>query len=767
MKRWQKWKTWLKEGLRQHFGGDAAGTALTGAVGFFLARAVIYGALAPFGVAFLALPMRNLRATAAFVGVIAGSVSAAGTVDSLRYVAAALIVASVRFILRAFPWTRRYAFVAGLPLFSLAATGAVWLSINGTAPMSILFLCAELLLASSAACVLACAFGSVRKRRGSFARETRMIAVFTTVALCVSSLPVISADGASIAPGRIIASLLVIAAGYCAQLYGGVTVGLIVGLTMDLTTAISPIYTALYALAGAAAGLCPGRRHAWSAAAYIAATAVSVALLPQEVRQYGAILEAALAAVGFALLPKSYVALLPRTKRSRHEEHYEARLRRHMQAKLHGIAEAYEDIAKTVGDAPAEALVDETEQFAIACEMVCGNCRHWPLCCQEIARDKAAIRRMLARGSAEPEDFCTALRLRCPQIDAFCTCVTFSLRAGRERRLRNGEHAEARAVLSRQYGQIAALLDGEALSLSEELRFERELERSVKKLAARFGVVAEVIAYRDSAGQFHIELCAPTLQPLMGRVDELTAILNQQTGARFGPPEQLEGRHLSCLSYAEQPAYACRIGATAEKRRGEAISGDCGTYFYGKNNCLYVVLCDGMGSGTAAHTEAVRTVKLLESFLKAGIEPENAAEIIRSAASVRNDDGQFATIDIAVVDPRRSLLQTIKYRAAPTYLRRKTGGGYSVRVIGAKSSIAPDELVRESTKLAEGDMILLTSDGVTAACSCEDFCACVSKLHCDHPRELSELVLKMARRDGECDDRTVIALSYEKTAAFV
>ena len=63
-------------------------------------------------------------------------------------------------------------------------------------------------------------------------------------------------------------------------------------------------------------------------------------------------------------------------------------------------------------------------------------------------------------------------------------------------------------------------------------------------------------------------------------------------------------------------------------------------------------------------------------------------------------------------------------------------------------------------------MIVLTSDGVTAACSCEDFCTCVAKLHCDHPRELSELILKMARRDGEHDDRTVIALSYEKTAAF-
>lgn len=745
---------------------ETLGTIWTGPVGFFLARAVIYGAFAPFGVAFLAIGLRGGRMLAAIVGVVLGGATVGGRVEGLRYFTAAVIVITVRYILRVFPWSKRIWFAVVLTLMALGSTGAVWLSVSGASMLHALLLCAELMLAASTVGVFSCAVGTGRRRRGYFARETRMIAIFAMVALCVSSLPVLQLGEVIVAPGRILVGIAVIAAGCSARLYGGVTVGLVVGLAMDLTTAVSPIYTALYALAGTAAGLWPRRRHALSGFAYFTVTVLAIVFLPQEVRLYGAVYEALLAAIGFALLPKRYVALLPRVRRERSEAHYEARLRRHMQAKLFGIAEAYEDIARTVGDAPPEALADETEQFAIACEMVCGGCRHWPLCCKEIAHDKAAIRRMLARGSAEPEDFCTALRLRCPQIDAFCTCVTFSLRAGRERRLRSNEHAEARTVLSKQYGQIAALLDGEAAALSEDLRFERELERNVKKLAARFGVAAEVIAYRDRAGQFHIELCAPTLQPLMGRVDELTAILNQQTGAQFGPPEQLEGRHLSCLSYTESPVFSCRIGATAEKRRNEAISGDCGTYFHGKNGCLYVVLCDGMGSGTAAHTEAVRTLRLLESFLKAGIEPKNAAEIIRSAASLRSDDGQFATMDIAVVDPHRSLLQTVKFRAAPTYLRRKRGDGYAVRVIGAKSSIAPDELVCESVKLAGGDMILLTSDGVTAACSCEDFCTCVAKLHCDHPRELSELILKMARRDGEHDDRTVIALSYEKTAAF-
>ncbi|MBR5519782.1 MAG: SpoIIE family protein phosphatase [Clostridia bacterium] len=741
------------------------GTILNGMIGFFLARVVIYGAFAPFGVAFLPI-VSGRRLLAAVVGVCAGTVSRAATVDCLRYLAAAVMSTLLKRILQPLTWSRRITFAVGLTVLAIGTTGLVWLSTEGGSMLATLCLSAELLLSACATGIFGCAFDLIRKRRGIADREKRLLAALVTAALCATSLPTVSVGDTVVSVGRIAAAVAVLAAGYSARLYGGVFVGLLVGLTMDLTTAVSPIYTALYALGGVAVGCVPRKRR-WQAAAYLVVTVAAVALLPQNVRITGTIWESAAAATLFTVLPRRYLALLPHVKSVGTEAHYEARLRRHMQAKLHGLAEVYEDVAKTVGTIPADSAVDEVEQFALACEMVCGTCQHWPLCCMEIAADKAAIRRMLARGSAEPEDFCTALRTRCPQLDAFCTCVTFSLRAGRERRLRSGCAAEARAVLSEQYGQIAALLDDEAIALSEDLRFERELERSVKKTVSRFGIDAEVIAYRDSAGQFHVELCAPTMQPLMARVDELAALLSQETGTPFGPPEQLEGRHLSCLSFTQLPAFACRIGATAEKRRGEAISGDCGTYFRGKNGCLYVILCDGMGSGTAAHEEAVRTVRLLESFLRAGIAPANAAEIIRSAANVRTDGEQFATIDVAVIDPRQSTLQTVKYRAAPTYLRRKRGDGYTVRIIGAQSSIAPDLLVSEAVKLVEGDMILLTSDGVTAACSCGDFCNCLVKLNCDHPRELSELVIKMARTDGECDDRTVIALSYEKTAAFV
>ena len=49
--------------------------------------------------------------------------------------------------------------------------------------------------------------------------------------------------------------------------------------------------------------------------------------------------------------------------------------------------------------------------------------------------------------------------------------------------------------------------------------------------------------------------------------------------------------------------------------------------FYRENNCTYVILCDGMGSGKLPG-RIKKAVRLLESFIKAGISPEQAAEII-------------------------------------------------------------------------------------------------------------------------------------------
>ena len=62
-------------------------------------------------------------------------------------------------------------------------------------------------------------------------------------------------------------------------------------------------------------------------------------------------------------------------------------------------------------------------------------------------------------------------------------------------------------------------------------------------------------------------------------------------------------------------------GVAARKKTGETVSGDAGTYFKRHDGKLYLLLCDGMGSGPEANRESTLAVRLLEQLLQAGDVP--------------------------------------------------------------------------------------------------------------------------------------------------
>ena len=125
-------------------------------------------------------------------------------------------------------------------------------------------------------------------------------------------------------------------------------------------------------------------------------------------------------------------------------------------------------------------------------------------------------------------------------------------------------------------------------------------------------------------------------------------------------------------------------GVAARKKDGETVSGDVGTYFKGPDGSLYVLLCDGMGSGPAANRESALAVRLLEQFLKAGVETEHALVTVSSALALRGEEaGGFTTVDLLQVDLFTGRGAVYKLGAAPTYVRhdgqvrRLTGGNRS------------------------------------------------------------------------------------------
>ena len=65
----------------------------------------------------------------------------------------------------------------------------------------------------------------------------------------------------------------------------------------------------------------------------------------------------------------------------------------------------------------------------------------------------------------------------------------------------------------------------------------------------------------------------------------------------------------------------CRSALRRLRKKGEKVSGDRGTYFKTDAGVLCVILSDGMGCGEAAARESRRVIEILESFLRAGVDP--------------------------------------------------------------------------------------------------------------------------------------------------
>ena len=207
-------------------------------------------------------------------------------------------------------------------------------------------------------------------------------------------------------------------------------------------------------------------------------------------------------------------------------------------------------------------------------------------------------------------------------------------------------------------------------------------------------------------------------------------------------------------------------GVAARKKDGETVSGDTGTWFKREDGSLFVLLCDGMGSGSAAHRESSEAVRLLEGFLRAGVAPEEALRTMWGALALQGEEtGGFTTIDLLRLDLFTGSGAVYKYGAAPTYVKK---GGTVTRIsastlpagLAPGSNAAPDV---GRFQLEPGDCVLMVSDGVAGGDGDVWLREKLRAFDGASPKELTRLLIdEGSRRGGATDDRTAILLRLAK-----
>lgn len=180
----------------------------------------------------------------------------------------------------------------------------------------------------------------------------------------------------------------------------------------------------------------------------------------------------------------------------------------------------------------------------------------------------------------------------------------------------------------------------------------------------------------------------------------------------------------------------------------------------------YFLLCDGMGSGEAAHAEAAMTIRLLSQFLKAGIDPAPALKTLNTALQLQRDEnGAFPAVDLLALQKDTGHAALYKYGAAASYLKHY---GRVTRYVSHSLPVGLQE--NEDTpevqmlSLSQGDIVVLVSDGVVTGGDVwlQDLLAGWT----GNVQDLAQYILQESEQyGGKTDDCAVIVTRVENIPA--
>lgn len=723
-----------------------------------LASAAMLGDHAPFGVAMVAASGGGICGGAAMLGACFGYFSQLELSQGLRYAAAAILTYAVAFAFYDVRWLRRGWIMPAVAAGMTGFTGVVTYSRVIWTTQDTVSFCVEILLCAVAAW---CYQGGLEESGAEEDSRRRLgvLCLLTTLLMAISPLV-----WGEISLGCILAGVCVLEICCAGGVAAGAVAGMVLGLGMDLSRETGAVYAVIWGLSGAMCAASFGGRRWYAALCFGLFGSFSVLCTGQTEPVFAILGEGIAAGILFCLIPRKWLGRVEvwLSPAAVQEDFGAAGV---VSGRLRAASQAFRSLYDALYTAftPPKNDNDTAMVFDRTAGRVCRDCSLWSVCWQKEYGDtfnaiNDATASMLERGKAESGDFPIFFTSRCIRWKLFLETVNEELAASVYRRQYQARIQENRASVCRQYDQLSELLEQTALEVSQELIPDRVADRRVRERMGQLGLRVKTGVFRDKRGLIHLRAEGPdsALLERPVRKGELSGIL--------GVPLRVAQSGKDGLSLVEQEPLMVVAGIAAQKKNGETVSGDAGTYFKCPDGMVYMLLCDGMGSGEAARRESDLAVRLLEPFLQAGISARRALATLSGALALRGEEtGGFTTVDLLGVDLFTGESVLYKLGAAPTYVRQ----GDSVRRLSGTSLPAglaegdvgvADEF---SIHLAPGDWVVMISDGI---CGTQEDAWILEELaHFDQgsPKELACLLLKRSGQ-GATDDRTALVVRVDK-----
>ena len=743
------------------------GMLVSFALGLILSTAHIAGSPAPFGLAFLAAMGYGSGGALCLVGCALGYFAAFGVASGTQLAAGCCLIFLTAYFLRSRPFvqTRWYP-----PLVSAAAyiptRLVLYLLTGGVSLLLISRMALFLILCAGAAYGFDDLLRAQEPRTANAEICRNVSAVFLLACLLMGVNNLLLFDTLSV--GRALSVLILLVLSGTGGALCGASAGVILGIAMDVAAGDGVLFSVVYAAAGLLSGQFCKHRRGFFLSTFAAAYLLALFCVPLPALRIGASAELLLAVGAYLVLPKKFVVAVGAFLQPMRAGSGESGLRRYVAGRVGGMAHAYQQLHDTASQAAAavENDADAAKIFDRAADRVCCRCKLQE-CWTRRALDTLnimndATRRIQTRGRLLPEDFPPYFRDRCVYLHEYTEVVNGELRLRAYRQRMQETLHENRTVLWQQYADFAQVLTNVSRELGSGYGADPLAEQRLIRYLRTVGVEADAAVFRESTGRLRVTIDSRYLRPLLELPDYLDK-LSAALGVRLCMPEDsVRGDSLLLL---EAEPLAVSVGIASMRKKGEAVSGDRGTYFKTDAGQLCVILSDGMGCGESAADGSIGTVGMLEEFLRSGVSPTLAMKLLNSAMLLRDGENWgYATVDLMCMNLFTGEADFYKYGAAPTYV--KSGGALKklrctsfAPGLEQESGKAPDEL---HMHLKPGSVAVIASDGVVSDGQDLWLRRLLNDFEDGDMKTLAGSVVRAAIREyGRGDDMTALAVKVE------
>ncbi len=738
---------------------------------FLLSRAMLFGALCPFGVSYFAASFQKSKIVYGFVAVLFGALTAGAGLRCIQYVFALGFVCLFKLFADSenelnHVWC---AVVAGAGNF---IGGLVCMLFNDFLIYNLLINTVESVLVSLV-CVLFSGVWAIRNaefEKLHVIHRDEMLGVVVLFGLGICGLSDV-VDFGWLHISEILWSMIVMSFAYAGGLSGGLSAGVTIGLIAAMAQADPLSIIGVYTVCGFASGLVQKGGKIVLAAVYLL-TAVSFGL-STTVFSFGQIglINILFAALLFACMPKiiyeKYFAFGGDGFSVLQQKAYDRRINALLAEKFMSLSNTFLGLSETIANLSAQ----KEKQFALnyakvmddAVAKVCGQCSMRIYCwdkesentCKTIAGLTAKLK---TKGYVDILDLNESFRKGCIGAPQLIAAVNHAYSMRRINAVWDHQLNETRALLGTQYKSFADVMQGFSKEITQKVVCESKYKNKIRRDVSAIGhETAEVYLYEREDESYDVELRLESMEEVLKIADiekAVSAAMHQKM--RISVIDEY-----NCAVRLE-PQYNFFVSSSVAtvKKDGEEENGDSYAVFNIRDNRCVLILSDGMGSGRRANMESASAVSLLKKLLCVGFNIDAALQLVNSALVLKAGTESFATLDIAVIDLFSGETEFVKVGAAKGYIKQK-GGVCVVRANTLPAGILTDtQLQKQKHTLSGGDCIVLVSDGVgDTKISGSSLVRFLEELPSVETEETAKRVLEFAlkNRKGKAnDDMTVL-----------